>query len=194
MEQSQKIKNLGKALIAFKVKMGKIHKNGSNPFFKNKYATLDNILEAIEIPLAECNLSFSQWIDEDNTLTNILLHAGSGEYLKSKCVVNPVKADPQALGSAITYMRRYSISSALGLSFDDDDDGSKASGLNEVKKKTESKAAVGDSRKWLNPATPEWDKVVKYLATDTDASIIEVKKKYKISAENEKQIYIDAKI
>ena len=56
-----------------------------------------------------------------------LIHGESGEYLGCEYPVVPSKADPQGLGSALTYARRYSLCSLLGIAADDDDDGNAAS-------------------------------------------------------------------
>jgi len=60
--------------------------------------------------------------DDEDGLTTILIHAKSGEFMESNYKIRPVKNDPQAVGSAITYARRYALSSVLGLNVDDDDD------------------------------------------------------------------------
>ena len=120
MEKSTSLQNIGKAITLFQTKMEKIKKDATNPFFKSKYATLSNILESIQIPLAESGLSFAQLPDGD-CLTTILIHNESGEYLQSCYSMHPAKVDPQGIGSAISYARRYALSSILGLNVDDDD-------------------------------------------------------------------------
>ena len=60
MEKSTSIKNLAVALGLFQVKVGKISKSATNPFFKSNYAPLPVILEAIEIPLMEAGLVISE--------------------------------------------------------------------------------------------------------------------------------------
>lgn len=66
MEKSEIIVELAKALSLFQTKMEKIDKTASNPFYKSKYASLSSILEAIQIPLAESGLVFSQHPDKGN--------------------------------------------------------------------------------------------------------------------------------
>ncbi|RYD56975.1 MAG: hypothetical protein EOP56_09215 [Sphingobacteriales bacterium] len=127
MEKSQSIANLAKALLQFQGNMGKILKDESNPFFKSKYATLSNILENIQKPLAEAGLCFTQLPDGSDGLTSMLMHAESGEYLMATYAVHAEKNSPQAVGSAITYARRYALGAMLGLNIDDDDDGNAAS-------------------------------------------------------------------
>ena len=125
MEHSESIKNIGKAIGLFQMKVDKIVKDAKNPFFKSSYATLSNILDAIAMPMQECGLAFSQHPEGDNLVT-MLMHHPSGEYFKSSYRLNPVKNDPQAVGSSVTYARRYSLVAILGLNVDDDDDGNAA--------------------------------------------------------------------
>ncbi|HEY3425810.1 MAG TPA: ERF family protein, partial [Negativicutes bacterium] len=64
---------------------------------------------------------------QDITISTILLH-NSGEWMEFEpLTLKAVKADPQGAGSAITYGRRYALSSILGVAWDEDDDGNKAS-------------------------------------------------------------------
>lgn len=125
MEKSESIKEIATALHAFQAGMGKIKKEENNPFFKSKYASLANIIDAVQKPLADAGLTYSQFPDEES-LTTILMHT-SGEWMASSYKLAPVKNDPQGWGSAITYARRYALSGILGLNVDDDDDGNAAS-------------------------------------------------------------------
>ena len=116
------------ALIAAKAQFKPIHKNKVNPHFKSKYATLDEILEAIAPALLANNLLLIQpTIVKDNStvLKTILIHAESGEQLESELTI-PAITDPQKLGAAMTYYRRFSICSLLAIAPDDDDDGTTA--------------------------------------------------------------------
>lgn len=125
MEKSQSITKLAKALQLFNTKMDKIKKTETNPFFKSKYAALPQILEAISTPLQEAGLTFTQFPDGDS-LTTILIHVESGEFMQASYAMHPIKNDPQAVGSAITYARRYALGAILCLNIDEDDDGNKA--------------------------------------------------------------------
>lgn len=127
MEKSASIQNLAKALSCFQSKMGTLPKDASNPFFKSKYCPLPTILSAIQKPLSECGICFSQLPDGDNGLTTIIIHSETGEYIQATYSMHPSKNDPQGIGSAITYARRYALSAMLGLNVDDDDDGNEAS-------------------------------------------------------------------
>lgn len=126
LQKSESIQNLSTALCKFQGAVEKIKKTETNPFFKSKYADLPEILDAIREPLLENGLSVVQMPVGENELTTILMHS-SGEYIMSTMKMNPVKNDPQGLGSCITYMRRYCISACLNLNIDKDDDGNAAS-------------------------------------------------------------------
>ena len=91
------------------------------------YAPLETILGVIRPTLSANGLAFTQSVSGD-ALTTILLHT-SGEWIESDPI--PVKAESagaQALGSAITYARRYALTAILGLVTEDDDDGNTADG------------------------------------------------------------------
>ena len=116
------------ALIAAKAQFKPIHKNKVNPHYKSKYATLDEILEAIAPALLANNLLLIQPTlvkDNSTVLKTILIHAESGEQLESELTI-PAITDPQKLGAAMTYYRRFSICSLLAIAPDDDDDGTTA--------------------------------------------------------------------
>jgi hypothetical protein len=124
MNKSESITNLVKALTTFQGKMTAVKKDATNPFYKSKYATLDTIWETIRKPLSENGLSVAQTmnlIDGKSVLETTLYHT-SGEWISGTQLVNPVKDDPQSLGSAISYARRYSLSAILGIVADEDDD------------------------------------------------------------------------
>jgi hypothetical protein len=112
--------------------MGTVHKDKSNPFFKSKYAPLEAILPAIKEPLIKAGLVFYQaptFIHENTpALYTSIIHVESGEVIGNTVPLILAKQDPQGVGSAITYMRRYALVAMLGLNCDEDDDGNKASG------------------------------------------------------------------
>lgn len=127
IEKSETIGKLALALVQFQSTVNAIPKDSQNPFFKSSYASLSSILKNIQTPLSGAGLAFSQLPIGSNGLTTILIHAESGEYIQSTYYMTPVKNDPQGIGSAITYMRRYALGAVLGLNIDEDDDGNSAS-------------------------------------------------------------------
>lgn len=129
MNKSETITELAKALVKFNSEVNKIAKDADNPFFKNNYATLDTIIDEIRPLLSKNGLSIMQIPSGDGqnvTLKTLLLHE-SGEWLESdELTMKPVKNDPQAVGSCITYARRYSLAAFLSLNTGEDDDGNGA--------------------------------------------------------------------
>lgn len=129
MNKSDTITELAKALVKFNSEVNKIAKDADNPFFKNNYATLDTIIDEIRPILSKYGLSIMQIPSGDGqnvTLKTLLLHE-SGEWLESdELTMKPVKNDPQAVGSCITYARRYSLAAFLSLNTGEDDDGNGA--------------------------------------------------------------------
>ncbi|PFD89183.1 recombinase [Bacillus thuringiensis] len=129
MNKSETIIELAKALVKFNSEVNKIAKDADNPFFKNNYATLDTIIDEIRPILSKHGLSIMQIPSGDGqnvTLKTLLLHE-SGEWLESdELTMKPVKNDPQAVGSCITYARRYSLAAFLSLNTGEDDDGNGA--------------------------------------------------------------------
>jgi hypothetical protein len=172
MNKSESIKNIAGALVKFQSSVSKVAKEANNPFFKSKYASLANILDTIQKPLSECGLAISQFPD-GNALTTIILHADSGEWMESSYVMPVAKQnDPQAMGSAMTYARRYALGSILNLNIDDDDDGEKAMGR-QIPKKDE-----------LTPKHPSWAKAVEHLKTG--GLMTDITSKFEVSPVNMK--------
>jgi hypothetical protein len=121
MEKSQSIQNLTQGLAKFHAMVGKISKDAKNPFFKSNYASLPHIITEVSEPLEKAGLILSQFPNGDG-LTTMLIHAESGEYISATYTLQVVRQnDPQAQGSAISYARRYAITSILNLSISDDD-------------------------------------------------------------------------
>lgn len=177
MEKSANISNLTKALAQFHALVGKIGKDAKNPFFKSNYASLPHILTEVSDPLQQAGLVITQFPDGD-ALTTMLIHAESGEYIASSYTMPVAKAnDPQALGSAISYARRYSVSSILSLKIDDDD----AEGAMKAVRQPHPE----DTRSWLNKGDA-LNKAMDYLRSG--GTIAEIEKKYRLSGEIRKSL------
>ena len=114
-------------------------KNQKNPFFNSKYLTLGGVIEIIRKPFSKNGLSFLQFptVKKEGNSTTVIIRTviahESGETIENELIL-PVTiggriSDAQAIGSAITYARRYSLQSLVGISADEeDDDGNSASG------------------------------------------------------------------
>ena len=129
--QSETIGKLAEALAKAQGSMSAAAMDGNNPHFRSRYATLTSVWDACRKPLTDNGLSVVQAFRVDDNglllLVTKLCHT-SGEWMVSEYPVTPTKNDPQGLGSAVTYARRYTLSSLVGVVADDDDDGNAASG------------------------------------------------------------------
>ena len=108
-----------------KNEIGKVYRNAKNPHFKHNYADLNAILDTVEPVLYSCGLLILQPIEE-NKVTTRIIDVESGEYIISYIEL-PAITNPQQMGSAISYFRRYTLSSLLSISTTDDDDAVSAS-------------------------------------------------------------------
>lgn len=125
MEKSEQIGELAAALAKAQGEMKNAAFDKINPHFKSKYASLASVRDAITPSLSKNGLSVSQLCSRDNVET-ILMHS-SGQYIScSTPIICAQNCTPQAFGSALTYAKRYGLSSICGISSDDDDDGNAA--------------------------------------------------------------------
>lgn len=112
---------------AFQGKVNGIVRDGTNPHFKNRYATFENVCDTIRPYMQECGLIWSQMPGDSSdmglSVKTLIAHVESGESLETVMVVPLAKRDPQGAGSALTYGMRYSLMAMLGLPPTDDDDG-----------------------------------------------------------------------
>ena len=95
-----------------------------------RYATLDKITEMTRRVLAENGLCVLQPIvstDKGPALVTRLLHE-SGQWMECEILMPPLGNNPQSFGSAVTYLRRYSVSAMLNIAADEDDDANRATG------------------------------------------------------------------
>ena len=124
MTKSDTIAELAKALAKAQAMMEGAKQDAENPFFKSRYSTLSSVWDACRKPLSENGLSVVQPCSDDAdgklVIETTLLHS-SGEWITGRLALNPVKNDPQGIGSAITYGRRYSLAAMVGISPEDDD-------------------------------------------------------------------------
>jgi hypothetical protein len=126
--KSDSIKELATALAKAQSEMNMASLSSTNPFFKSKYADFGEIVKSSRPALTKNGLSVVQPIcieGDYQVLETILLHS-SGEWISSKIKINPPKQDVQSLGSYITYLKRYSYASLVGVITGDDDDAEEA--------------------------------------------------------------------
>lgn len=129
MKKSESISELAKAFAKTQQELKQPLKDAENPFFKSTYVPLENVTESITETATKNGLAFSQEPSFDDgmvTVTTLVMHS-SGEWIEYEPLkMKPVKNDPQAFGSAITYAKRYALSAIFGITSDKDDDGNEA--------------------------------------------------------------------
>jgi hypothetical protein len=162
----EKQKTIETQLLEFQKKIQAIKKDAKNPHFKNTYATLTNILSEVKPVLSEFDILLTQPIFDNRVGTEL---SYNGERLKS-FIELPTNLNPQQLGSAITYFRRYTLAALLSLEIEDDDANESSKPQTEVK----------SDLPWLNKGSDTWNKVVDAIAS-MQFSIADVEKKYKLS-------------
>lgn len=123
--KSESIAELAKALAKAQGEMEAAKKDSANPFFNSHYADLASVRDAIREPFAKNGLAVAQIpasVATDGTvrLSTMLMHA-SGEWIAGDLTMKAIKNDPQAIGSCLTYARRYALSAITGVATEDDD-------------------------------------------------------------------------
>jgi len=120
MNKSETLTKLAVALVKAQAEIGIAKKDTANPFFKSKYADLTEVIATVKPALNKHGITFLQIVVEGGVET-VLLHE-SGEYISGITPIVVAKQnDPQALGSAITYAKRYGLQAMIGVPSDDDD-------------------------------------------------------------------------
>lgn len=178
------MKELLKALSNVKAEIGKMSKDSDNPFFKSKYFDINQLLEHSEPILQKHGLLVLQPIVEGKVVTEIY-HIETAEKITSSLDI-PNIPDPQKIGSAITYFRRYTLGSLLAIQAEDDD-GNKASG-------NTSTNTAKSPEKWLNITkkdgtyTPEWTNVLQGIHSGKITSVADVRNHYKVNKDVASQL------
>lgn len=148
MKTSETITKIAPAMLAAQKQITFAPKDAKNPHFKNTYASLPSVIDAIKSALNENGIVFIQTASPSEkgclALSTRLLHE-SGEWIEDTATVPLPKSDPQGYGSAATYARRYCLAAIMGL-YQDDDDGNAGSGVSGKEpdfKDLEDKSLVG---------------------------------------------------
>jgi hypothetical protein len=121
---SPELDQLATALALAQGSMQGAVKDRTNPAFKSSYADLASTWDACRVALSTNGLAVSQHPgrleDGSVTVTTFLLHK-SGQHMSSVCSALPRDASPASVGSVVTYLRRYGLAAAVGVSPEDDD-------------------------------------------------------------------------
>jgi hypothetical protein len=124
IETSTGITKLTAGLLLVQGEIAGIKRDSTNPHFKNRYASLEAVIETTKPAMQKAKMVFTQApgviVDGAVEVTTMLIHE-SGEWLRSTLHVPLAKTDPQGVGSAITYGCRYALMATLGLPPIDDD-------------------------------------------------------------------------
>lgn len=143
VRRSTEVNDLVQALAKIQATMEGAKKVRDNPFHKSKYADLSDVWDVLRKPLADNGIVVVQAPypagDGKVGIETTLIHT-SGQFWTSRIDMPLVKNDPQAVGSAITYARRYALSAMVGLC-QEDDDGETAMGRGTQEKAEEKKKA-----------------------------------------------------
>jgi len=140
MNHSDQLDKLAAALVKVQATVSTVKTDAENTHFHFKYATLDAIWDAVRKPLTDNGLSVVQmpgvFKSEGNvaSLETILLHS-SGQWISLVGQAPVSQADPQGVGSVITYLRRYGLAAVTSVVPDEDDDGNAASSPSQAKPK-----------------------------------------------------------
>lgn len=138
MNQSTEVKDLFTALCNAQAKILGAVKDSTNPFFKSKYADLGSVWEACREALTTTGLSVSQTTEyhpEVGVCIITTLGHTSGQWIRGTLPIMAKTQDPQGIGSAITYARRYALAAIVGI-VQVDDDGEDAMGRKNEKSPT----------------------------------------------------------
>ena len=204
-----------KALAAFQAECPPINKDVKNEYSNYNYADLPSILAVINPLLSKHGLMITQPIEADQDrryIKTILYHLESKESIESRIDIPIVSMkgmnDYQALGSGITYLRRYSLSSILGIVTDEDTDASGEQSKTAPNTSNKPPNNTSDKKQpdiWLNREVPrnsgkiteDWYKAVAYLRGDLprkdgqEPKLVDLELKYKISKQNKEDLMND---
>ena len=127
---SETVNELFSALSKSQSELGPLVKDETNKAWDKKYSSLSSVIHTVRGPLTNNGLCLSQWITGDYLIS--MLGHSSGQWMQSaKRIIVKDITNPQSEGSGITYARRYSIMSILGLA-PEDDDGNSASAIPKI--------------------------------------------------------------
>lgn len=175
------MKSILQALAKFQETCPAVIKSSNNPFFKSKYAPLEDIQRHIKPYLKSSGLVVTQanvYIDGTPFVESKVWHVDSGENISSTFPVIVNKVSAQDYGSAVSYAKRYSLTGLLNIIVADEDDD--ATAISEVK------VSVPETPELPTLDQDKYDLMVKYI---NDGKIKEVEsalKKYKLNESQKK--------
>lgn len=171
--------SINEKLFNLQQEIGTISKDSNNPFFKSKYFDINSLIKQLQPLLKKNKLLLLQPIEEDMVVSKLICIDGTGGVISALKL--PEINDPQKLGSAITYYRRYTLASLLGLQAIDDDGNIASNRSSDLRESN-----LNSEKPWLNVGTDNYDKAVKYLSDGGNLDNIKVK--YRISKEVQNEL------
>jgi hypothetical protein len=163
--------NIYSKLLKVQTEIGAISKDTKNPFYNSKYFDINSLLRQVMPLLQKQQLVLIQPI-QDGQVKSVIIDTEGGSVESTMFL--PDINDPQKLGSAITYYRRYTLQSLLALQAEDDDGNATVNQVSEVQKD------------WLNENTPEFSKAIEYIKNGGKIQAIQAK--YKLSKKVKEQL------
>ena len=123
MNKSESIAAISQAIAKAQGEVENASKNAKNPHFKSKYADLAELLNTVRPVFSIHGLAIVQMPSFDGGIASVetMISHSSGEWISSICSAPVSKQDAQGVGSAITYLRRYSLAAMCGIAQEDDD-------------------------------------------------------------------------
>jgi len=115
--------NIAKALLEFHKTNPHAFEDKKNPHFKNNYASLESVIKTVRTA-SQFGLTFTQEMDFEGDITfvrTVMMHSSGATRVSRTKIVSKDPNDPQKMGSAISYAKRYGLQSIFGLPSDDDD-------------------------------------------------------------------------
>ena len=161
-----------KKLLEVQKEVGAISKDSKNPFFKSKYFDINQLIEHVQPVLNKHGLVLLQPVYDGRIWSKIYDSENADSYISSSLNL-PEFNDPQKLGSCITYYRRYTLASLLGLQAEDDDG-------NGLKAKPKPKQ--------LPKITPEAYQKAIAAISEKKVTLDQIKAKYSLSDNQEKEL------
>lgn len=200
-EKKEAAKAFKQAMVDFQAKKPKLVKESKVDYalqgggrVNYVYNSLPNIQAQVDPILSEVGLSY-RWEQQPEgdkfKVTCIVSHVGGHEeqtFIVAPADVSGKKNAIQSIGSSISYLKRYTLEGALGLSSDKDDDG-KATG---EPKSDQPAAQPTKGKQPLTPESPQWSEAVKTM-TASPAKLKAIKKHYELSEEHEKMLIEQSK-
>lgn len=173
LTHSDSINELATALAKAQGAMRGALKDADNPYFKSRYADLASVWEACRKPLTDNGIAVLQSPAAEGStvrLETLLLHS-SGQWVRGIATATAKDDGPQAVGSTVTYLRRYALQSFAGVAPEDDDaEAAEAAGRNGKAQATAPPKPPTGYEGWLHDLTATADNGMEALKKAWDAS------------------------